>query len=156
VTKTLFFIVVVFFAISAGATTDEGDIKYSVLGGDAQSFDPSGAGLKQVKDKDQYDVVIVGGGLGGLTSGIYLSKRHLKVLLLEKEADVGGLASGRITSDGIITDRGAAYWTSSYDEEQAILEDIGLGDYETDNPIKEPADTYFVRGKLYPGIWDES
>lgn len=154
-TKTIFFIAVIFFAISSGATTDESKIPYSVLGGDASSFDPDIAGLKQVKDKDKYDVVVVGGGLGGLTSAIYLSKHKLKVLILEKEADVGGLASGRVTSDGIITDRGAAYWTSSYDEEQEILEDIGLGDYETDNPIAEPADTYFVRGELYPGIWEE-
>jgi len=156
VIKTIFFMPVIFIAMSAGAATDEGKIPYSVLGGDTQSFDPDISGLKRIKDKDKYDVVIVGGGLGGLTGGIYLSKRHLKVLILEKEANVGGLASGRVTSDGIITDRGAAYWTSSYDEEQQILQDIGLGDYETDNPIKEPADTYFVRGKLYPGIWDES
>jgi len=155
VLKTIIFILLSVIAITAGATTDESKIPYIVLGGDAGSFTPPTAGLKQVKDAESYDVVVVGAGLAGLTSAIYLSKHHLKVLVLEKEADVGGLAQGRVTSDGIITDRGAAYWTSSYDEEQKILEDINLGDYETENPIKEPADTYFVRGKLYPGIWEE-
>ena len=38
-----------------------------------------------------YDVVIVGGGIAGLTSGCYLSKSGYKVLLCEKEKKTGGL-----------------------------------------------------------------
>ncbi|MFC1846053.1 thioredoxin-disulfide reductase [Chloroflexota bacterium] len=34
---------------------------------------------------DQYDVIIIGGGPGGLTAGIYASRAGLKSLLIEKE-----------------------------------------------------------------------
>ena len=40
-----------------------------------------------------YDVLIVGGGMAGLTAAAYLSKAGLKVLLCEKEKKVGGLVN---------------------------------------------------------------
>ncbi len=39
-----------------------------------------------------YDLVIIGGGPGGLTAGIYASRARLKVLLLEKELPGGQMA----------------------------------------------------------------
>lgn len=44
------------------------------------------------KKTEQYDVVIIGGGAGGLTAGIYCGRARLKTLLIEK-ALVGGLAT---------------------------------------------------------------
>ncbi len=41
----------------------------------------------------EYDVIVVGGGLSGLTSAAFLSKEGYKVLLCEKEKTVGGLVS---------------------------------------------------------------
>ena len=40
-----------------------------------------------------YDVIIVGGGIAGLTAAAYCSKDNLKTLLIEKEDKVGGLVS---------------------------------------------------------------
>ncbi len=37
-----------------------------------------------------YDVIIVGGGIAGLTAAAYLSKAGLSTLLCEKEPIVGG------------------------------------------------------------------
>lgn len=42
----------------------------------------------------QSDVIVIGGGLGGLMAGVTAAKRGKKVLLLEKHATVGGLAGG--------------------------------------------------------------
>ena len=41
----------------------------------------------------KYDVIVVGGGIAGLTTTSYLAKRGLKVLLCEKEATLGGLVN---------------------------------------------------------------
>lgn len=44
------------------------------------------------KKIEHYDVVIIGGGAGGLTAGIYCGRARLKTLIIEK-ALVGGLAT---------------------------------------------------------------
>src|SRR4051794_25856018 len=72
-----------------------------VLGGDEASFTPAIGDARVSDDSQAYDVVIVGAGLGGLSSAVYLSDRGQKVLLLEKEADVGGLASSGHTQTGV-------------------------------------------------------
>ena len=48
---------------------------------------------KIIGDIMQYDVIIIGGGLGGLTAGAVLSKKGKKVLLLEQHFMVGGAAT---------------------------------------------------------------
>jgi len=45
------------------------------------------------KEEDEYDVIIVGSGIGGLTCGALLSKRGYKVLVLEQHYQVGGYCS---------------------------------------------------------------
>jgi hypothetical protein len=41
----------------------------------------------------EYDVVIIGGGLSGLTCGLYLQEAGMKVLILERSPQAGGLTS---------------------------------------------------------------
>jgi choline dehydrogenase-like flavoprotein len=43
---------------------------------------------------DQYDVVVIGSGLGGLTSANRLAYCGYKVLLLEYHSQLGGLPPG--------------------------------------------------------------
>ncbi|MHC1610261.1 MAG: FAD-dependent oxidoreductase [Candidatus Methanospirareceae archaeon] len=45
------------------------------------------------KGADEYDVIIVGSGIGGLTCGALLSKRGYRVLVLEQHSQVGGYCS---------------------------------------------------------------
>lgn len=52
------------------------------------------------------DVIVVGSGIAGLTATAYLSKEKLNVLLLEKEAEIGGLL-GSFNVDGHVLDKGA-------------------------------------------------
>ena len=51
------------------------------------------------------DVIVIGGGLGGLMAGITAAKRGKKTLLLEKHTTVGGLAAG-FTRKGYYFDAG--------------------------------------------------
>jgi phytoene dehydrogenase-like protein len=44
--------------------------------------------------KDYYDVIVIGAGIGGLTSAALLSKAGLSVCVLEKEPRVGGYLAG--------------------------------------------------------------
>ena len=48
--------------------------------------------MPREKKIENYDVVIIGGGAGGLTAGIYCGRARLKTLLIEKSL-VGGLAT---------------------------------------------------------------
>ncbi len=53
----------------------------------------------------RYDAIIVGGGIAGLTSAAFLSKKGYKVMLCEKENHVGGLVSS-FNYDGFLFDAG--------------------------------------------------
>ena len=68
-----------------------------------------------LKGKDQYDVIIIGGGFGGLSCGAVLSQNGYKVLLCEKNDTVGGLCSS-YSYDG---------FTFNYGAENVL----GLGEY---------------------------
>ncbi len=53
----------------------------------------------------RYDVIIVGGGIAGLTSAAFLAKNGYKILLCEKEKRVGGLVKS-FYHDGFLYDAG--------------------------------------------------
>jgi len=128
----------------------------TVRGGGEASFTPALAPDHITKIKTQYDAIVVGAGLSGLSAAVYLSDQGQRVLVVEKESNLGGLASSGQTATGIRYDRGAAYWTSPYEEEERILTHIGLGDFEKKYPIHDPIDSYYLHGHLYEGIWDDS
>jgi Phytoene dehydrogenase and related proteins len=52
-----------------------------------------------------WDVIVVGGGIAGLTSAAYASRSRLKVLLLEKNEKCGGLVNS-FEKDGFVFDGG--------------------------------------------------
>ena len=57
-------------------------------------------------DQKRYDAIIVGGGLAGLTSAVFLSQAGKKILLIEKNAEFGGLVNS-FERDGFVFDAGA-------------------------------------------------
>jgi phytoene dehydrogenase-like protein len=54
-----------------------------------------------VADRDDVDVVIVGGGHNGLVAAAYLARADLRVRLLERRAQVGGAAVSAQIFDGV-------------------------------------------------------
>lgn len=45
-----------------------------------------------------YDVIVVGGGVGGIAAAVAAAREGAKVLLLEKQVNLGGLATGGLIS----------------------------------------------------------
>ena len=54
-----------------------------------------------------YDVIVIGGGLGGLSSGALLARQGRRVLVLEQSSQVGGCCS-TFEKDGFHFDVGAS------------------------------------------------
>ena len=92
-----------------------------VLGDGEAAFTVKSSSAPSLRDAKTYDAVVVGGGLAGLSAALYLSDHGKSVLLLEKSSVLGGLAAGGTNGSGISFNRGAAYWTNAYEEEQKIL-----------------------------------
>jgi len=53
----------------------------------------------------RYDAIIVGGGIAGLTSAVYLARSGRRILLVEKNEELGGLVNS-FESDGFVFDAG--------------------------------------------------
>ena len=51
----------------------------------------------------KYDAIIIGGGHNGLVCAAYLSKKKFKVLVLEKNEELGGLVNYGSTINGMST-----------------------------------------------------
>lgn len=48
--------------------------------------------------REDYDVVVVGGGIAGIAASVSAAREGAKVLLLEKQVNLGGLATGGLIS----------------------------------------------------------
>ena len=109
-----------------------------------------------VLEMQEYDTVIVGGGPSGLTAAVYLTKAGKKVLVLEREEELGGLASGRTMLNKISVGTGTAYAAGPSEGKQLdIFKDIGLGDYKKRFSIYDSIDSYTIDGKIYEDVWEE-
>ncbi|MBI5747670.1 MAG: NAD(P)/FAD-dependent oxidoreductase [Nitrospinae bacterium] len=63
-----------------------------------------------------YDVIVIGGGIGGLTSASLLSKRGLRVLVVEQNSAAGGLCNS-ISKNGYTFDIAASlFWGFGHGE----------------------------------------
>jgi 2-polyprenyl-6-methoxyphenol hydroxylase-like FAD-dependent oxidoreductase len=51
---------------------------------------------------DHYDVVVIGGGLGGLTAAALVAQTGRKTLLIERNHEIGGAASTYRTGDLVV------------------------------------------------------
>lgn len=70
----------------------------------------------------QYDIVIIGAGLGGLTSGALLARAGRKVLVIEKSNSVGGAASSYKVGDLFV--EGSLHETSNPQDPRDIKHDV--------------------------------
>ena len=80
-----------------------------------------GSDVRQV-----YDVVIVGGGFTGLTAAYVLSKRGLKVRVIEADTEVGGLAGTFEFSDGVRLEKFYHHWFNNDVYVPELVKELGM------------------------------
>lgn len=135
---------------AAPAAAAAQDVQVQVLGFESTGFEmPRGeperiAGL--------YDAIIVGGGMSGLTACWYL--KDLKVQILERAGQVGGLAHRGETGDGIAYGRGSAYYSEPPENVMVWYKEMGLTPIEQ-TVIPSPIDSYHRSGKLVVDMWED-
>ena len=52
----------------------------------------------QVQSKGHYDVIVVGGGIAGVSASVAAARQGMSVLLIEKSVNLGGLATSGLIS----------------------------------------------------------
>ena len=98
------------------------------------------------KEPDEYDVIIVGSGIGGLTCGALLSKWGYKVLVLEKHYQVGGYCSS-FERRGFIFNAGVEDVSGLWEKGPVsyLLRELGL---EKDDFFVRNAVRYIFKGRI--------
>lgn len=82
---------------------------------------------------DKNQVIIIGGGFTGLSAAYELVKKGVKVLVLEKEHELGGLA-GAFDVAGEKLDRFYHHWFTNDRNVTDLVEELGLTDNLNINP----------------------
>lgn len=82
---------------------------------------------------NKYDAVIIGGGFTGLSVAYELAKKEFKVLVLESELSVGGLA-GSFEVLGNRLDRFYHHWFTNDAEVMELIRELKLSDQVEINP----------------------
>ena len=92
----------------------------------------------------QTDVVVIGGGLAGLSAACYLARAGVAVTLFEKASSLGGRAATQ-NHDGYLFNRGIhAIYTGGATSE--VLQDLGIP-----YSYGSPKETFLLQqGQIYP------
>jgi len=91
-------------------TTKVGHTSFSGKVGARKNADEVTGRMKLLEDailRDQYDVIVVGAGLGGMAAASLLAKRGLSVLMVEQQGKPGGSCTS-FKRQGIVFDVGTA------------------------------------------------
>ncbi|SEI14259.1 15-cis-phytoene desaturase [Halobacillus karajensis] len=93
---------------------------------------------------EQYDAIVVGGGLAGLSSGVQLTSKGKRVLLLEAESVVGGRTSS-YDFDGMKVESGFHRYIGYYSHLPLLLRKVGV----------KPSDILTWEDKIHVRMDDE-
>lgn len=98
------------------------------------------------KRENEYDVIIVGSGIGGLTCGALLSKRGYKVLVLEQHYQVGGYCSS-FKRKGFVFNTGVENVSGLWDKGPItyLLKELG---FKKDEFFAKNRIRYIFKGKV--------
>ena len=104
----------------------------------------------------KYDVIIVGAGLAGLSTGAILAKAGKKVLILEKSKDIGGFARTYRPFPGYYIDQGMhGFHLSSESATAEVYQRVGksLPEFPAVPPSVSPVSIVDVSETYHDGQW---
>src|SRR5688572_22305393 len=97
---------------------------------------------------ESVDVVVIGGGVSGLTAAYELRKRKRSVAVLEQDTRAGGIIQTEHAGDFVI-DAGPDALLVQKSAGVALCNELGLGDRLF--PTKTPRTAFILRdGRLHP------
>lgn len=96
-------------------------------------------------------ILVVGGGIAGLTCAFRLTQRAHDVTVLEREAEPGGRMRSERQGDFVV-DRGAQFIASGYRNLLALAREVGLAD--AIRPVGRAHNAMLRDGALQPGDYD--
>lgn len=80
--------------------------------------------------ENQYKVIIIGGGVAGISAGIHLAKNNIPFVLLEQKNFIGGRAYSYVdSSTGDIIDNGQHLLMGVYKNFLELIEELGTAKY---------------------------
>ncbi|MFX0208926.1 MAG: phytoene desaturase family protein [Candidatus Hodarchaeota archaeon] len=104
-----------------------------------------------MNENEKYDIIIIGGGLGGLTAGAKLAKEGNKILVIEQHSKVGGCATifHRKVKGKTITLEVGLHMMNGLDREDDFKRDLfrELGVFDNVEFIKVPEFYRFTNGR---------
>ena len=90
--------------------------------------------MNNIKDKiKSADTIVIGGGFTGLSCAYDLARAGERVVILEAESSVGGLA-GAFNTNGERLDRFYHHWFTNDAEVMDLIAELGLSDEVVTNP----------------------
>jgi uncharacterized protein with NAD-binding domain and iron-sulfur cluster/nitrite reductase/ring-hydroxylating ferredoxin subunit len=89
----------------------------------------------------EVDVVIVGGGLAGLSAGVSLAARGVRVTVLERGSAVGGKLAAWRDADGDTVEHGVHGWWTQYFNFFDLMRQVGV---RPEDVLVGPVDTAYV------------
>jgi len=136
-------------AESSGPTAETA--RYEVAGREASAFAPPAPAATVVNDPLSFDVVIVGGGVAGMTGALYLTDAGKHVLLLESGSGLAKISTWSEGQNRIRYQRADRKAPDSAAEFLEILKHIGAPARKA--KLAAPAEAYLLAGDLYADLW---
>lgn len=116
----------------------------------AHAYLRDGAALPAVSEVRNADVVVVGGGMSGLSAAVALEEHGASVVVVESEFRAGGAAVSQELGGGLAP-LGSVYFVDRTDEIEHLIKRSGV------QPVLCPPDGYnFGTGEIVRDLWSDA